>query len=192
MLGRLSLGDFEKALEQHSRRWAFFCGQFISNKTYSSATSFFASLLQAQHKNISPTTTTYHPNLETQTPLCTKEKNQHFTRLGSVHKLELRFTAIFRHNLKTLERRIPFPTSPWYKPPAVYISSSAEIAIANHNFLTADKNCLANYTDGRGIDGRAGSSVVAMFSPWPGAQLSGARDKRSWLGSVQQFIVYFG
>ncbi len=95
----------------------------------------------------------------------TKEKYQHFTRLSSLHKLEISFTAIYHHNLKTLERRMPFPTLPWYKLPTVYISASAKLAISNHNSLMTSGNYLTIYTDGSGINGHIKASSVTMFSP---------------------------
>lgn len=106
-----------------------------------------------------------------------KKAQQHFTRLSPLHKLELRFTAIYHHNhhnhhnLQTLERRIPFPKLPWYKPPTVHIRASVELAISNHNSLTTSGNYLAIYTDGSGINGRIGASAVTMFDPWSGARL---------------------
>ena len=122
----------------------------------------------------------------------TKETQQHFTRLSPFHKLEIRFTAIYHHNLKTLERRIPFPTLPWYKPLTVHISASAELAISNHNFLMISGNYLTIYTDGRRINGRIRAFAVTMLSPWPGASPLIAREKRAYIGSDQQFTVYFG
>ncbi len=113
----------------------------------------------------------------------TKETQQHFMRLSPFHKLEIRFTAIYRHNLKTLERRITFPTLPWYKRSTVHISVSAEQAISNHNFLITSGNYLAIYTDCNGINGRIRASLVTMFSPWPGARLLVVREKRVCIGS---------
>ncbi len=132
------------------------------------------------------------PSQHSNTGAIRKETQQHFTRLSPLHKLDICFTAIYHHNLKTFERRIPFLRLPWYKPPSVYISASAELAISNHNFLKTSGNYLAIYTDGSGINGRIGASAVLMFSPWPGACLLVAREKRACIGSAQQFTVYFG
>lgn len=88
-----------------------------------------------------------------------------FYTFKPLHKLELRFTAIYHHNLQTLERRIPFPTLPWDKPPTVHISASAELAIANHNSLITNNNHLAIYTDGSGINGDIGASAVTIIRP---------------------------
>ena len=59
----------------------------------------------------------------------TKEIQQNFTRLSLLHKLEIRFTAIYYHNLNTLERRIPFSTPLWYKLHTVHINACKELAI---------------------------------------------------------------
>ncbi len=112
-------------------------------------------------------------------------------RLSPPHKLDIRFTAIYKHNLKTLERRIPFPTLLWYKPLTVHISASAELAISNHNSLMTSGNYLAIYIDGIGINGCIGASAVTVFSPWPGVCPLVAREKCACIGSDQQFTVYF-
>ena len=122
----------------------------------------------------------------------TKETQWYFTHLSPFHKLELRFTFIYYHNLKTLERRIPFPTLPWYKPPTIHISASAELEISSHNSLTTTSNYLAIYTDGSGIKGRIDASAVTMFGPWPGVRALDAREKRACIGSDQQSTIYFG
>ncbi len=122
----------------------------------------------------------------------TKETQQHVTRLSPLHKLEIRFTAIYHHNLKTLERRLPFSTLPWYKPYTVYISASAELVILNHISLMTSGNYLAIHTDGSEINGRIGASAVTMCSPWPEARPLVAREKRKYIRSDQQFTVYFG
>ena len=119
----------------------------------------------------------------------TKETQQHFTRLSPLHKLEICFTAIYYHNLKTLERRISFPTLPWYKPPTVYNIAGAELAISNHNSLITSGNYLAIYTDGSGINWRTRASAVTMFSPWPEARPLVVREKRACIRSDQQFTV---
>ncbi len=105
-----------------------------------------------------------------------KKTQQHFTRWSPLHKLELRFKAIYHHNLKTLECCIPFPTLAWYKPPTVHISASVEVAISNHNSLMTSSNHLALYTDGSGINRRIAASAVTIFSPWPGARPLVARE----------------
>ncbi len=94
----------------------------------------------------------------------TKETQQNFTRLSPLHKLEIRFTTIYHHNPKTLERRILSSTLPWYKPYIVHISASGELAISNHNLFITSGNYLAIYPDGTGINGRIGAFAVTMFS----------------------------
>lgn len=124
------------------------------------------------------------PQSEAFKPAQEKSFREHFTRLSPLHKLELRFTAIYHHNLKTLECRISFPTLPWYKPPTVYISASAKLAISNHISLMAN-DYLVIYTDGSGINGRIGASAVIMFSPWSAAQPIVVREKIAYIGSDQ-------
>ncbi len=82
----------------------------------------------------------------------TQETQQDFMRFSAFHKLKIRFTVIYYHNLKTLERCIPFPTLLWYKPPTGYIIASAELAILNHNSPMTSGIYLAIYTDGRWIN----------------------------------------
>ncbi len=89
----------------------------------------------------------------------TKKIQQHFTRLSPVHKLKIRFTAIYHHNFQTLKRCIPFPTLTWYKPPTVHTNASAELAISNHNFFMTSGNYLAIYMDASGINGRIGNKI---------------------------------
>ena len=79
-----------------------------------------------------------------------------------------------------------------YKPPTVHISVRVELAISNHNFLMTSRNYLAIYTDGSGINGRIRASAVTIFSSWPGACPLVATEKRTCIGSDQQFTVYFG
>ena len=43
-----------------------------------------------------------------------------------------------------------------------------------------------------GIDGRIRASAVTIFSSWPGACPLVATEKRTCIGSDQQFTVYFG
>ena len=52
-------------------------------------------------------------------------------------------------------------------------------------------NYLAIHADSSEINGRIGASAVTMFSPWPGARPLVAREKRAFIGSDQQFTVYF-
>ncbi len=113
----------------------------------------------------------------------TKETQKHYTLLSSLHKLKIRFTAIYYHNLKTLERRIPFPTLPWYKPSTVHISVSVELAISNHNSIMTIGNYLAIYSDGNGIIRHIRASAVTMFSLWPGVCPLVAREQRAYIGS---------
>lgn len=125
-------------------------------------------------------------------PTATTKETAEFTRLSPLHKLELCFTAIYHHKLKSLEHCIPFPIPPCYKHPTVHISASAELAISKHKSLTTSSNYLAIYTDGSGIKGCIGASAVTIFNPWPGAPRFVAREKHAFTGSDQQFTVYFG
>ncbi len=127
--------------------------------------AFFRIVTNSTYKHITKCRRT--PSQASNLGATTKETQQHFTRLSPFHKLEICFTAIYHHNLKTLERRIPFPTLPWYKPLTVQINASAKLEISNHNFLMTIGNYLAIYTDGNGINRCIGASAVIMFSLWP-------------------------
>lgn len=124
-----------------------------------SSTTPSSGLSQVQHTTPTQLSNCHH-----------KQNKQHFTRLSPLHKLELRFTAIYHQNLKTLERRIPFPPSPWYKNPFRQHQRKRIIAIATHNSLTAENDYLAIYTDGSRIYGASAGTIFSLRSS--GSQLT--------------------
>lgn len=95
--------------------------------------------------------------------------NPQFKHLSPLHKLELRFSAVYKKDLDNLETRCLFPALPWYKAPFITIATAAKEAIATHNQLIRDPNILTIYTDGSGINQKIRVSAVTMFTPYPGA-----------------------
>ena len=121
-----------------------------------------------------------------------QQTQAYFKRLSPLHKLELRFTAIYNKKLDSLEKRCPFPTTPWYKAPIITIASSAKEATDTHDQLTKDPTVLAVYTDGSGINQKIGASAITLFIPYLGAQPMVAQTKQACLGTDEEFTVYMG
>lgn len=78
-----------------------------------------------------------------------------------------RFTSTLEHKHKIkfnrLEKREPHIVPPWWNPPTVCISESAEEAIKIHD--AAEPGTIRIYTDGSGINNHVGAAAIAPTLP---------------------------
>lgn len=122
----------------------------------------------------------------------TQHQQKLYAQLSPLHKLEIRYAAVFKRDTPQLERRIPYPTSPWWQPPETTIAANDQESIATHDVVIARKTHLVIYTDGSGIDGKVGASAVTLFSPFAGATPMIADRKQAYLGPLTDYTVYSG
>lgn len=87
--------------------------------------------------------------------------------------------------MKKLEKKIHFAVSPWWQPPLINILSTKELALKSHEIITQQQTAhkAEFYTDGSGINGKIGASVVLS---------SMGQTFKVYLGTDRVFTVYAG
>jgi ribonuclease HI len=93
-----------------------------------------------------------------------RENWRHFPKLRTpleIHHDRCR-VRLGCETIENLEKRIPYPTAPWWKAPTIAIKEEAKAAIETHNIiLLRSRDLLIVYTDGSGINGKTGAAAVA-------------------------------
>ncbi|OQV10369.1 hypothetical protein CLAIMM_14382 [Cladophialophora immunda] len=92
------------------------------------------------------------------------------------------------HHLE-LEHRQPYIVTPWWKPPSVFIASTPEEAISQHNSLCVDTDTTCVYTDGSGINGHVGAAAVILSDPQSMSSLV-LQKRMQYMGTNAQSTVY--
>ena len=104
-----------------------------------------------------------------------------YAQLSPLHKLEIKHTAILKRDLTKLERRIPFPVTPWWNAPKITIAATSEEAIVTHDAMLKSNAYFMIYTDGSGIE-NIGAAAVIILTPMPGHRSTSSRQKTDLLG----------
>lgn len=96
-----------------------------------------------------------------------------------------RFELRTNQSIQTLEKIIPYVTSPWWIPPISHIARTKAEGREQHDKATSmrDQQQLVVYTDGSGINGKIGASAVA---PSIGVI------RKTFLGPTALYTVYSG
>lgn len=122
----------------------------------------------------------------------TQNQRSLYAQLSPLHKLEIRYAAVFNRDLFKLELRMPFLTAPWWQPSEITIAANDEEAMATYDAITATGTHLAIYTDGSGINGKVETSAVTLFIPIVNEPSMVAVQKLTYLWPLAEYTVYSG
>lgn len=93
----------------------------------------------------------------------TQHQKSLYAQLSPLHKLEIRYAAVFKKDLRRLEMKIPFSMISWTISFKIFIADSAEEAIKIHDEIRVKNSFLIIYTDGSGMKTKMGVSAVTLF-----------------------------
>ena len=106
----------------------------------------------------------------------------HHTIASPLATLEHKLSAKYGLQADLLEKKHPYPITPWSTTPEITIHEDRDSAIQAHSKLVQEK-ALVVYTDGSGINGKIGASAVSLFT---------GVFRSACIGPSEWYTVYFG
>ena len=135
---------------------------------------------------------TYETLRQARPPLEPPYLDKKYNMRSPLGKLEERFNAVHHIEPSSIERKLPFITTPWWTGPSITIDPTSEEAQQSHDALVGTSNHLVIYTDGSGIDYAIGASACTIITPMKGCPPIITTKRQAYLGLQSGYTVYFG